>query len=62
MEIKCKTVAGTVKGTNGELIEYKLWLSDEVPGSIAKQIRTAKQKGEVFAETTTTLKSFKKAN
>jgi len=62
MAIKCKTVSGTVKAPGGELVDYKLWLSDEVPGSIVKHIRTAKQKGDVFAETTTTLKSFKKAN
>jgi hypothetical protein len=60
-EIKCKTVSGTVKGPNGEQIEYKLWLSDEVPGSIVKQVRTTRQKGELVAETTTTLRRYKKA-
>jgi hypothetical protein len=57
--IKCKTVTGTVKGPNGEQIEYKVWLSNTVPGSIVKQIRTARQKEETIAETTTTLQSFK---
>jgi hypothetical protein len=63
-DLKCKTVAGTAKGPDGEQIEYKLWLSDDVPGSIVKQVRTAhqKEKGEVVAETTTTLQSFKKAD
>src|SRR5262249_31905636 len=39
-DITCKTLAGSVKGPNGEQIEYKLWISDAVPGSIVKQIRT----------------------
>ena len=55
-------MTGTVKAPSGELIDYKLWLSDEVPGSIVKHIRTAKYKGDTIAETTITLKSFKKAN
>jgi hypothetical protein len=58
-EMKCKTLAGTIKGPNGEQIEFKLWLSDAVPGTIVKQVRTARQKGEMIAETTTTLRSFK---
>src|SRR5262245_621154 len=60
-DIKCRTLAGTVKGQDGET-DFKLWLSDEVPGTIVKQVRTARQKGEVVAETTTTLQSFKKAD
>jgi hypothetical protein len=60
-EIKCKTVAGTIKMPGGEVSEFKLWYSGDVPGSIVKQVRTTRQKGEVIAETTTTLKSFKKA-
>jgi hypothetical protein len=60
-ELKCKTLAGTIKGSGGEQTEFKLWLSDAVPGSIVKQVRTARQKGEVIAETTTTLQSYKKA-
>ena len=58
-EMKCKTLAGTIKGPNGEQIEFKLWLSDAVPGSIVKQVRTARQKGETIAETTSTLRSYK---
>jgi hypothetical protein len=61
-EIKCKTLSGTVQGPNGEKIEFKLWLSDEVPGTIAKQVRTARQKNDVIAVTTITLESFKKAD
>jgi hypothetical protein len=61
-ELKCKTVAGTVKGQDGEQFDYKLWLSDDVPGTIAKQVRTDRQKGEVVAVTTTILQSYKKAD
>jgi hypothetical protein len=60
-EVKCKTLAGTLKGPDGEQIAFKLWLSDAVPGTIVKQVRTARQKGELIAETTTTLQSYKKA-
>jgi hypothetical protein len=62
MEVKTRTVTGTVKGQDGEQVDFKLWLSDDVPGTIVKQVRTARQKGEVAAETTTTLQSFKKAD
>jgi hypothetical protein len=62
-DMKCKTLAGTVKGSDGEQIEFKLCLSDDVPGTIVKQVRTTRQKGgELIAETTTTLQSYKKAN
>ena len=59
--LKCKTATGTVKGPNGEQIEYKVWLSNTVPGNIVKQVRTARQKEETIAETTTTLQSYKAA-
>jgi hypothetical protein len=62
-EMKCKTLAGTLKGPDGEQIEFKVWLSDDVPGSIVKQVRTTRQKnGDMVAESTTTLQSFKKAD
>jgi hypothetical protein len=61
-DLKCKTLAGTVKGSDGEQIEFKLWLSDDVPGTIVKQVRTTRQKGDLIAETTTTLQSYKKAD
>jgi hypothetical protein len=60
-DMKCRTLAGTLKGADGEQTEFKLWLSDDVPGTIVKQVRTTRQKGELIAETTTTLQSFKKA-
>jgi len=58
-EMKTRTLSGTIKVPDGEEVEFKLWLSNEVPGTIVKQVRTARQKGEVIAETTTTLESFK---
>lgn len=61
-ELKCKTLAGTIKGPDGEEIEFKLWLAEDVPGTIVKQVRTTRQKGEVVAETTTTLQSHKKGD
>jgi hypothetical protein len=61
-QLRCRTVTGSVKGPDGEQIEYKLWLSDEIPGTIVKQVRTARQKGDMLAETTTTLESFKNAD
>jgi hypothetical protein len=60
-EIKCKTLSGTIKGAGGEQIEFKLWVSTSVPGSIVKQVRTTRQQGKLVAETTTTLQSYKKA-
>jgi len=56
-DIKCKTAAGTIKGPDGEQVEFKLWLSEDVPGTIVKQVRTARQKGDVIAETSTMLQS-----
>ncbi len=61
-EINCKTLAGTIKAPGGEQTEFKVWLSDDVPGSIVKQVRTTRQKGEVIAETTITLQSYKKVD
>jgi hypothetical protein len=60
-ELKCKTVSGNIKEPGGDQIEYKLWLSDDVPGKIVKQVRADRQKGAVIAETTTTLESYKQA-
>jgi hypothetical protein len=61
-EIKCRTVAGTLKkGPGGEQVEFKLWLSDDVPGSIVKQVRKTRQKDDVIAETTITLQSYSKS-
>jgi len=61
-DIKCKTLTGAIDGPDGEQVEYKLWLADAVPGSIVKQVRTARQKDKVIAETTITLQSYKNAD
>jgi hypothetical protein len=61
-EWKVKTVTGTVKAPGGEVTEYRIWLSEEVPGSIVKKVRTTRSnKGEMIAETTVTIGGFKKA-
>ena len=53
-------LTGTMKKKGGEEVEFKIWLSDEVPGGIVKRVRTDKVNGEVVAETTVELVSFKK--
>jgi len=58
-DISCKTIAGIFKAPDGEQVEFKLWLSEDVPGSIVKQVRTTRQKGELIAETTSTLQKYK---
>src|SRR5262249_25685928 len=60
-ELKVMGLTGTMK-KGGEEVEFKLWLSDEVPGGIVKRLRTAKVNGEVVAETTVELQSFKKGD
>jgi hypothetical protein len=60
-DLKCRTLMGTIKQPDGEETTYKIWLSDDVPGNMVKQVRTTKNKGELVAETTTTLESYKKA-
>jgi hypothetical protein len=61
-ELKTKLISGTLKKKGGEEVEFKVWLSDEVPGSIVKRVRTAKVNGEVAAVTTVELESFKKGD
>lgn len=58
-ELKVKTLTGTIKEPDGSEKEYKLWLSDEVPGGIVKKVQTTRQNGNVVAETTTTTLSYK---
>ena len=43
-----------------EVIESKIWLSEEVPGGIVKRVRTTKIGNEVVAVTNVELVSFKK--
>jgi hypothetical protein len=45
-----------------EEADFKLWVSDDIPGAIAKRQRTTKVKGEVVAETVVELVSFKAGN
>jgi hypothetical protein len=59
-ELKCRTIAGVVKGPDGEESEYKLWLNDTIPGQVVKKTRTSRQKGEVVAETTVVVQSCEK--
>src|SRR5262245_52483515 len=33
-DMKCKTVSGTVKSPDGEQTEFRLWLCEDVPGTI----------------------------
>jgi len=58
-ELKVTHLTGTVKGKDDE-VAFSIWLSDEVPGSIAKRVRTTKVKGEVVAETTIEVVKFSK--
>jgi hypothetical protein len=58
-EVKVMALSGTMKKGN-EVVDFKIWLSDEVPGGIVKRVRTTKVDGEVVAETTVELVSYKK--
>jgi hypothetical protein len=61
-ELKVKTMEGTYKAEDGSDIDYKVWLSDEVPGAVVKKVQTARQNGSVIAETTVTALSYKEAD
>ena len=60
-ELKVVGITGSMK-KGGEDVDFKIWLSDEVPGGIVKRHRTTKVNGEVVAETTVELVSFKKGD
>src|SRR5262249_56588319 len=60
-EVKVMALAGNMK-KGGEEVDFKIWLSDEVPGGIVKRVRTTKVNGEVVAETTVELVTFKKGD
>jgi hypothetical protein len=60
-EMKVKVISGTMKKGDEEA-DFKLWLSDDVPGAVVKRQRTTKVKGEVVAVTTLELVSFKKGD
>jgi hypothetical protein len=57
-EMKVKYLTGTMKQGESD-VEFKFWLSDEVPGAIVKRMRTTRVKGEVVAETTIEVMSYK---
>jgi hypothetical protein len=60
-EVKVMALTGTMKKPDGN-VDFKIWLSDEVPGGILKRVRATKVKGEVVAETTVELLSYKKGD
>lgn len=60
-ELKVMALAGSMK-KGGEEVDFKIWLSDEVPGGIVKRLRTTKVNGEVVAQTTVNLVSYKKGD
>jgi hypothetical protein len=57
-EVKVMALTGTLKKGNEE-VDFKLWLSDQVPGGIVKRVRTTKVDGKTVAETTVELVSYK---
>jgi len=57
-DMKVKLLTGTHKEGESD-IDHKIWLSDEVPGAIVKRTRVTKVKGQVVAETTIEMISFK---
>jgi hypothetical protein len=58
-EMKVMALTGSMKKKGDETVDFKIWLSDEVPGGIVKRVRTDKVNGEVVAETTVELVSYK---
>jgi hypothetical protein len=61
-ELKVKLLSGSLKKKGGEEVEFKIWLSDEIPGGIAKRLRTTKVNGETVAETTVEVESYKQGD
>jgi hypothetical protein len=57
-ELKVKVISGTIK-KGDENVDFKLWISDDVPGGIAKRQRTTKVKGETVADTVVEVVSYK---
>jgi hypothetical protein len=58
-DVKVMHLTGTIKGKDDE-VAFSIWLTEEVPGGIAKRVRTSKVKGEVVAETTLEVLKFSK--
>jgi hypothetical protein len=61
-ELKVTVLTGNLKKKGGEEVDFKVWLCDDVPGGIVKRLRTTKLNGEVVAETTVELVSYKKGD
>ncbi|MCI0701545.1 MAG: hypothetical protein L0241_10725 [Planctomycetia bacterium] len=59
-DMKVKYLTGTMKQGADDEVEFKFWLSEEVPGQIVKRVRIAKVKGMAVAETTIELVKFDK--
>jgi hypothetical protein len=60
-ELNVMVLTGSLK-KGDEVVDSKIWLCDEVPGGIVKRLRTTKVNGEVAAETTVELVSYKKGD
>jgi hypothetical protein len=59
-DMKVKYLTGTMKQGPDDEVDFKFWLSDEVPGAIVKRIRVSKVKGVAVAETTIEMVKFEK--
>jgi hypothetical protein len=59
-EMKVTYLSGTMKQGPDDEIEFKFWLSEEVPGAIVKKVRLTKNKGTVVAETTIEMVKYEK--
>ena len=57
-KLECTTLSGTEK-KGGEEVEHKVWVSDKIPGGIAKHTRVLKQDGKVVADTTIVVTAYK---
>lgn len=57
-EVKVMLLTGTIKKGDEETA-FKIWLTEQVPGGIAKRVRTTRVKGEQVAETTLEAVAFK---
>jgi hypothetical protein len=60
-DMKVMVLTGTMK-KGEEDADFKVWLSDKVPGGIVKRHRTTKVNGEVVAETAVELVSYKQGD
>src|SRR5262245_3663338 len=59
-EMKVRFLTGTMKQGADDEVEFKFWLSDEVPGQIVKRVRVSKVKSVVVDETTIEMVKFEK--